>query len=97
MKKAIIYVRGHNKEMQEVACKAFAADNGYKVLFVTSDLEAVNNCDVLLVSNISRLTRQYLNYLKITKALKGKGIEVRSVAYQENAGDSLLSSLDIFK
>ena len=97
MKKAIIYVRGHIKEMQEVTCKAFAADKGYKVLFVTSDLEAVNNCDVLLVSHISRLTRKYHDYLKITKALKEKGIEVRSVAYQENADESLLSSLDIFK
>ena len=95
--KAIIYVRGHNQETQEITCRAYAADKGYKVLFVTSDLESVNNCDVLLVSHISRLTRKYYDYLQITKALKENGIEVESVASRDNTADSILSTLGLLR
>lgn len=85
MKKAIIYVRGHNQEMQEVFCKIYAADQKYRVLFVTSDLEAVNNCDVLIVSNASRISRDKFKYYEALKDLKAKGIEVESAAHHDDA------------
>ena len=89
MKKAIIYVRGNNQEMQEVLCRVHAADKSYKILFVTTDLEAINNCDVVLVSHISRITRKYHDYLHITKKLKEKGIEIESVSSQDNGETTL--------
>lgn len=85
MKKAIIYVRGHNTEMQEVFCRVYAADKGYKVLFVTSDLEAVTNCDVLIVSNASRISRDKFKYYETLNDLKAKGIEVESAAHHDDA------------
>ena len=76
MKKAIIYLRGHNQEKQEMFCRVYASDKVYKVLYVTTDLNDVNNCDILLVSNLSRLSRDKFKYYEILKDLKGKGIEV---------------------
>ena len=79
MTTAIIYVRGHNQEMQEVYCRVYAADKGYKVLFVTSDIESVRNCDVLLIKNASRISRDKFKYYETLKELKTKGIKVESV------------------
>lgn len=80
MKTAIIYVRGHNQEMQEVYCRVYAADKGYKVLFVTSDIEAVKNCDVMLIRNASRISRDKFVYYETLNKFKSIGIKVESVA-----------------
>lgn len=89
MKKAIIYLRGHNQEKQEVFCRVYAADKGYKVLFVTTDIEAAQNCDVLLVSNLSRISRNRIECQIIMNKLKKKGIEVVSVSNQDNVEETL--------
>ena len=81
-KKAIIYVRGRNKEMQEVRCRLYAAQKEYKILFVTTDLKNVNNCDVLLVSNSSRISRDKFEYYKVLNELKDKHIVLESVTGQ---------------
>lgn len=96
-KKAIIYLRGHNQEMQEVLCRVYAADQSYKVMFVTTDIEAVNNCDVLLVSHISRISRNYQENIKIVRGLEEKGIEVMSVANQENAVECMSLTMELLK
>ena len=89
MKKAIIYVRGHNQEMQETFCRVYANDKGYKVLFVTTDIEAVNGCDVLLVANRSRISRNRIECQIILNKLKKKGVEVVSVSNQDKVDDYL--------
>ncbi len=78
MKTAIIYVRGHNQAMQNMYCRLYAADKGYKVLFVTSDIEDVRNCDVMLISNASRIARNELEYHTILAEVKSRGISVES-------------------
>ena len=83
-KKAIIYVRGHNQEMQEVRCRLYAAQKEYKVLFVTTDLNSVNHCDILLVANPSRISRKQIEYHKTLKDLKGKNIALECVAGQRD-------------
>ena len=80
MTTAIIYVRGHNQELQEVFCRMYAAEKGYKVKFVTTDIEAVQNCDVLLIANHSRISRDKFKYYEILKGLKTRGIKVESAA-----------------
>lgn len=80
MEKAIIYVRGNNQEMQEVQCRLYAADKGYKTLFVTNDIKTVFNCNVLLVANHSKISRDSFEYYKILNELKTKGIELESVS-----------------
>lgn len=97
MKKAIIYVRGHNQEKQEVFCRVYAADKGYKVLFVTTDIEAIQNCDVLLVANHSRISRNRIECQIILNKLKKKGIEVVSVINKEKADEHLSFTMDLFR
>lgn len=88
MKKAIIYVKGHNQEMQEIFCRLYAKEKGYKVNFVTTDMQSVNNCDVLLVASVSRISRDKSKYYETINLLKEKGIEVKNVASSENAVDN---------
>lgn len=79
MKTAIIHVRGHRQAMQEMFCRAYAADKGYKVLYVTSDFEAVRNCDVMLIKDVSRISRNEAEYHAILAEIKSRGIAVECV------------------
>ena len=97
MKNAVIYVRGHNKEKQEVLCKLYAAEQGYKVLFTTDDIQAVRNCEVLLISNSSRISRDKFKYYEIVNDLKSKGIKVESVAQQENSAEYLFFAQELLR
>lgn len=87
MKKAIIYVRGHNKEAQELHCKLCAAEQGYNVLFATDDLKKVKGCDILLISNRSRISRNQIKYYETVNEFRAAGIEVESVAHHDNSSD----------
>lgn len=73
---AVIYVRGENEEFQEMICRLYAIDKDYEVSYVTNNLEDVNLCDVLLVSEPSRISRKATEYYEILKELKDKGIKV---------------------
>lgn len=97
MKNAIIYVRGHNQEMQEIFCRLYAKEKGYKLLFVTSDIEAVQNCNVLLVANRSRISRNRIECQMILNKLKKKDIEVISVSNQEKADEHLSFVTDLLR
>lgn len=97
MKKAVIYVRGNKTEMQELFCRIYASDKKYKVLFVTSDIKAVSNCDVLLVSSPSRISREQIEYYEIVNDLKEAGIEVEVVAIHDNAVDYLSLAKELLK
>lgn len=97
MKKSIIYVRGNNKEMQEVFCKLYAAEQGYKVLFVTDDLENVNGCDILLISNPTRISRDRIKYYEAVNEFNKKGIKIEIVAQHENAVDYYTFAQEILK
>lgn len=97
MKKAIIYVRGHNQEKQEMFCQVYAADKGYKVLYVTTNIEDVNNCDTLLVANHSRISRNRIECQIILNKLKKKGIEIISVMNQDKAEEHLSFTMDILR
>lgn len=77
---AVIYVRGNNEAMQEIICKLYAVDNDYRVLYTTRNIEDVNLCDIVLVADPSRISRDRKEYTRIVKGLKTKGIEVESVA-----------------
>lgn len=87
MTNSIIYVRGNNKEMQEILCKIYASEQGYNVLFATDDIEKVQNCDILLISNPSRISRDEFKYNEIEKELKTKDIKIESVAHHEMSVD----------
>lgn len=95
--KAIIYVRGHKQEMQEIFCRVYAIDKGYKVLYTTSNIKDVNGCDVLLVANHSRISRNKFEYYKIMSILKMKKIKVESVSDQDNVEECLWLTEELLK
>lgn len=94
---AVIYVRGNNEELQEMVCRIYAIDQGYKVLYTTRHLEDVNLCDVLLVVSLSRISKNQNKYYESLKKLKEKGITVVSVTSQDNADESISLAMDLFK
>jgi DNA invertase Pin-like site-specific DNA recombinase len=75
-KEAVIYVRGKNEEFQEMMCRLYAIDKDYEVSYVTKNIGDVNLCDVLLVTEPSRISRKATEYYEILKELKNKGIKV---------------------
>ena len=97
MKKAIIYVRGNKKEMQEIFCKLYALEQGYNILFATNDINEVKDCDILLISNPSRISRDNVKYYEIVNELKKKGIEVVSVTNQDGAEEHLFFAMDLLR
>jgi DNA invertase Pin-like site-specific DNA recombinase len=97
MKKAIIYVRGHKEKMQEIFCRLYASDKGYKIIYVTNNIDDVNLCDIMLVANPSRISRNHLEYEKIVNKLKDRGITVESAIHHDNAVDNYLLTKDLFE
>lgn len=82
---AIIYVSGGRKAAQEMFCRAYCIDKDYDMIYVARDIEDVNNCDVLVVVDHSRICRDKDGYNKITNRLKRKGIRIESVIDEGNA------------
>ena len=76
--RAVIYVRGQNEGIQEVMCRLYAEDKKYDVVKVVKDIDDVYDCDVLLVSHVSKINRNYVKYLQIANALRIRGIEIES-------------------
>ncbi len=96
MKKAVIYVRGQKEKMQEIMCRLYASDKGYKVTYVTTNIDDVNLCDVVLVTNPSRISRNHIEYQVIVNKLKKKGVEVESIANQDNVDDYFSLTKEMF-
>lgn len=89
----VIYVRGNKKEMQEMFCTLCAVERGYKVAFATDNLDDVKDCDVLIVTNPSRINRNETEYYKIVNDFKEKGIEIEFAVDNEN----LIENLELAK
>ena len=93
--RAAIYVRGVNEAEQELKCRAYAADKGYEVEYVTRHIEDVKLCDVLIVANFSRISRKQIEFVKTYKYFKARGIRIESVSGHEVG--SMFSAEDIYK
>lgn len=76
--KAVIYVRGQNEGIQEVMCRLYAEDKQYDVVKVVKNINDVSDCDLLLVSHVSKISRNYIKYLQTASMLRNKGIEIES-------------------
>ena len=90
---AVIYVRGNKKEMQEMFCTLCAVERGYKVAFATDNLDDVKDCNILIVANPSRISRNESEYYKIVNAFKEKGIKIEFAVDNEN----LIENLELAK
>lgn len=85
---AVIYVRGDKKEMQEILCNLCAVERGYNVAYATDDINEVKDCDVLLATNPSRISRDQIKYYEIVNDFKAKGIEIEFAADYESLVDN---------
>lgn len=94
--RAVIYVRGENEAAQELKCRAYAADKGYEVSYVTRHIEDVKLCDVLLVANFSRISRKQMEFVKTYKLFKARGIRVESATGRSDISE-MFSARDIYK
>ena len=94
---AIIYVRGNNKEMQEMFCTLCAVERGYKVAFATDNLNDVKDCDVLVVTSPSRINRNETEYNEIVNGLKEKGVEIEFAVDNENIIENLELAKQLLK
>ena len=87
-KRAVVYIRGEDETLQKLLCYFYATDNDMDVLFDTRNIEDVadcEDCNVLLTANASRISRNAIEYHRIVKALKMKGIEVVFASTPENS------------
>lgn len=97
--RAVIYVRGHDKEAetaQEMKCRMYAKDKGYEVVDVTRYIEDVKSCDVLLVANFSRISRKKITFVQTYKLFKARGIRVESATGQHDISGAF-SAKDIYE
>ena len=82
--RALIYTRGQGVSMQEQRCRKYAEEKGYEVVSVISGEKDISKIivnsefDVLLVSDMSRLTRSYGRFLTIEKVLALQGVKIES-------------------
>lgn len=82
---AIIYLKDNKqKAAQRLLCYMYATENRVKVLRTTTDIEDVNDCDIMLISSPIVLTRDTKEYHKIENKLKKKGIEIRIATNEDN-------------
>lgn len=86
---AVIYVRGNKKETQEILCALCAINNGYEITLVTDDINEVKNCDVLLATNPSRISRDESEYKEVLNKFKKEGIKVEFVVEYDGLIDDL--------
>ena len=91
--RAVIYVRGQDEGIQEMMCRLYAEDKMYDVVGVVRNLDEVKDCDVLLVSHMSRINRDYIKYLQAVRYLRDKGIKIESVLSATKDKENKLKSM----
>lgn len=86
-KTAVIYVKDNDRKAeQKFFCLAYCLDNEYEVLSTTSNIDEVDNCEVMVVASPEMISRDRIDYYIILDDLKEKGIEVEIVSINGDAG-----------
>ena len=97
-KTAIIYLKENdNKAAQKLFCYAYAVDCEYKILGNTTNIEEVKDCDLMIVSSVSMITRDVEEYYNIEKELKKKGVEIEVAIDNDNAGKYIDMALELYR
>lgn len=84
--KALIYTRGKDITGQVVRCKQYAKNKGYEVTAFASEQDDLfrvignSGVDVLIVSDMSRLTRSYEKYMMIRDSLMWYNVRIETAA-----------------
>lgn len=86
-KTAVIYVKDNDRKAeQKFFSLAYCLDNEYEVLLTTSNIDEVDNCDVMVAASPEMISRDRIKYCMVLDNLKAKGIEVEIVSVDGDAG-----------
>lgn len=97
-KTAIAYLKEDgNKDAQKLFCYAYAVDCDYKILGNVTNIEEVKDCDLMIVSSASMITRDVDEYYTIEKKLKERGIEIEVAINEERAGKYIDMALELYR
>lgn len=91
--RSVIYVRGQDEGIQEMMCRLYANAKQYDVVNVVKNLEKVKDCDILLVSHVSRISRDYIKYFQVVGVLRDRGIKVESALSATKDKENKLKSM----
>ena len=97
-KTAIIYLKDNDrKAAQKLFCTAHAIDYDYEILGDTTNLEEVKDCDIMLVSSATMITRDVEEYYTIERELKEKEIRIEVALDNNNAGKYIDMALELYR
>lgn len=75
---AVIYLKDNEqKAAQRLLCYMYATDYNVDVLGETTDIEEVENCNLMIIASASVLTRDVKEYYEIEKKLRKRGIGIQ--------------------
>lgn len=86
---AVIYISGERQIEQKLFCQMYALENHYHVLNITENIEDIDNCDVIIISNRSKFLKLEEEHNDIVSELRNKGIKIEVAVTDENAGKYL--------
>ena len=93
---AMIYLKENDdKAAQRLLCRAYAIDNGYRIVGETTNLEDVKDCDLMLITSAFVLTRNVNEFYNIVKELKQRSVEI-IVALDNDGGKYVDFALELF-
>ena len=94
----MIYLKENDrKAAQKLFCTAHAMDYDYEILGDTTNLEEVKDCDIMLVSSATMITRDVEEYYTIERELKEKGIRIEVALDNNNAGKYIDMALELYR
>ena len=98
IKTAMIYLKDNDRKVaQKLFCTAYAVDCEYKIIGNTTDIEEVKDCDFMIVSSASMITRDVDEYYNIERKLKERDIEIDVAINDDCAGKYIDMALELYR
>ena len=95
---AMIYLKENDqKAAQRLLCYMYATDYNVDVLGETTDIEEVENCNLMIIASASVLTRDVKEYYEIEKKLRKRGIGIQVATANGRAGKYMDMMLKLSK
>lgn len=95
---AMIYLKDNEqKAAQRLLCYMYATDYNVDVSGETTDIEEVENCNLMIIASASVLTRDVKEYYEIEKKLRKRGIGIQVATANGRAGKYMDMMLKLSK
>ena len=98
VKTAMIYLKDNErKAAQKLFCTAYAVDCEYKIVGNTTNIEEIKDCDFMIASSASMITRDVEEYYNIEKKLKERDIEIEVALNDNRVGKYIDMALELYR